>query len=226
MSSPPPIQPKPDVPAWRLLATLGVAGAAAGFLLVFVFQLTAPIIERNKAERLAAAVQEVLKAPHHYDTLYVVDEALTDELPSGANPADYQQVYRGLTEDGSPVGYAIASGEPGFQDIVRVIFGYDPGTDALLGMKVLESKETPGLGDKIEKDSSFVNQFNGVLAPLEGVKAREGTGDPHEVDMITGATISSRTVIKVINNALAQLEPLLDSYTASAPAALAREDGR
>jgi electron transport complex protein RnfG len=226
MSGPPPIQPKPDVPAWRLLATLGLAGAAAGFLLVFVFQLTAPIIERNKAERLAAAVHEVLKAPHHYDTLYVVDETLTAELPSGANPADYQQVYRGLTEDGTPVGYAIASGEPGFQDIVRVIFGYDPGTDALLGMKVLESKETPGLGDKIEKDSAFVNQFDGVLAPLEGVKAREGTGDPHEIDMITGATISSRTVIKVINNALARLEPLLDSYTASAPAALAREAGQ
>jgi electron transport complex protein RnfG len=226
MSGPPPIQPKPDVPAWRLLATLGIAGAAAGFLLVFVFQLTAPIIERNKAERLAAAVQEVLRAPHHYDTLYVVDETLTAALPSGANPADYQQVYRGLTEDGTPVGYAIASGEPGFQDIVRVIFGYDPGTDALLGMKVLESKETPGLGDKIEKDSAFVNQFDGVLAPLEGVKAREGTGDPHEIDMITGATISSRTVIKVINNALARLEPLLDSYTASAPAALAREAGQ
>jgi electron transport complex protein RnfG len=226
MSGPPPIQPKPDVPAWRLLATLGVAGAAAGFLLVFVFQLTAPIIERNKAERLAAAVQEVLKAPHRYDTLYVVDEALTAEIPSGADPADYQQVYRGLTESGVPVGYAIASGEPGFQDIVRVIFGYDPATDALLGMKVLESKETPGLGDKIEKDSAFVSQFDGVLAPLEGVKPREGTGDPHEIDMITGATISSRTVIKVINNALARLEPLLDSYTASTPGALAQEAGR
>jgi electron transport complex protein RnfG len=226
VSGPPPIQPKPDVPAWRLLATLGIAGAAAGFLLVFVFQVTAPIIERNKAERLAAAVQEVLRAPHRYDTLYVVDDLLTPDLPSGADPADYQQVYRGLTEDGAFVGYAIASGEPGFQDIVRVIFGYDPGTDVLLGMKVLESKETPGLGDKIEKDSTFVSQFDGVLAPLEGVKARDATGDPHEIDMITGATISSRTVIKIINNALARLEPLLDSYATSGPAALAQEAGR
>ena len=225
MSAPPPIQPKPDVPAWRLLVTLGVAGALAGFLLVFVFQLTAPIIERNKAERLAAAVQEVLKAPHHYDTLYVVDDALTTELPSGADPRQYDQIYRGYTEDGSEIGYAIASGEPGFQDIVRVIFGYDHDAGAVLGMKVLESKETPGLGDKIEKDSAFVVQFDGVLAPLEGVKPRDGTGDPHEIDMITGATISSRTVIKVINNALARLEPMLESYIASAPPALAQEGG-
>ena len=43
--------------------------------------------------------------------------------------------------------------------------------------------------------------------------------------MITGATISSRTVIKVINNALARLEPMLESYVASTPAALAQEGG-
>ena len=31
----------------------------------------------------------------------------------------------------------------------------------VIGMKVLESKETPGLGDKIEKDSAFVAEFRG-----------------------------------------------------------------
>jgi electron transport complex protein RnfG len=82
-------------------------------------------------------------------------------------------------------------------------------------MKVLESKETPGLGDKIEKDSAFVNQFYGVQSPLVGIKARDNSGDPHEVDMITGATISSRTIIKAINNALERLGPLLDQYMAA-----------
>ncbi len=62
----------------------------------------------------------------------------------------------------------------------------------------------------------FVSQFDGAQVPLTGVKPREGTGDPHEVDMITGATISSRTVIKIINNALERMGPMLESYQAAA----------
>jgi electron transport complex protein RnfG len=223
VTAPAPLQPKPDVPAWRLLLTLGLSGAVAGFLLVFVYQLTLPIIERNKAERLAAAIQEVLKAPDHYDTLYVSSGALTKALPPGADPGKLEAVYLGYHADGTRIGYAIASQEPGFQDQVRLIFGYDDATKTLLGMKVLESKETPGLGDKIEKSEAFVSQFDGVEAPLKGVKAREATSDPHEVDMITGATISSRTVIRIINDALERMEPMLESYRAAAvPAAGAK----
>jgi len=225
VTAPAPLQPKPDVPAWRLLLTLGLAGALAGFLLVFVYQLTLPIIERNKAERLAAAIEEVLKAPDHYDTLYVSDGALTKQLPPGADRARLDAVYLGYHADGTRIGYAIASQEPGFQDQVRLIFGYDDATNTLLGMKVLESKETPGLGDKIEKSEAFVSQFDGVEAPLKGVKAREGTGDPHEVDMITGATISSRTVIRIINDALERMGPMLKAFEA-APAPAAGEAGQ
>jgi hypothetical protein len=58
-----------------------------------------------------------------------------------------------------------------------------------------------------------VNQFNGVLAPLVGVKPRQSSGDPHEIDMITGATISSRVVIRIINNQIERLGPLMDAYT-------------
>jgi electron transport complex protein RnfG len=190
--------------------TLGFAGAIAGLAIVLVFQWTAPTIEAYKAEQLRIAISEVLQQPERFDTLYVVDGALT---PSG-DPTIHETVYLGYRND-RPVGFAIATGEPGFQDVIRLIFGYDHERDVLLGMKVLESKETPGLGDKIEKDSAFVNQFDGVQSPLVGIKARDNSGDPHEVDMITGATISSRTIIKAINNALERLGPLLDQYMAA-----------
>ena len=74
----------------------------------------------------------------------------------------------------------------------------------VLGMKVLTQKETPGLGNKIE-EMPFVGEFNGVEAPIEGVKPDRNTGDPHQVDMITGVTISSKAVIKIINERLAEL---------------------
>jgi electron transport complex protein RnfG len=56
-----------------------------------------------------------------------------------------------------------------------------------------------------------VNQFARAVVPLKGVKRRTGS-DPAEVDVITGATISSRAVIRIINNAVARWRPLLLAY--------------
>ena len=112
----------------------------------------------------------MLHQPERYDRLFVHDGRITAELPAGVDSTGVERVYLGF--DGSePVGFAIVTAKAGFQDVIRLIFGYDPRTRELLGMKVLESKETPGLGDKIEKDSAFVAEFRGVVTPLAGVTA-------------------------------------------------------
>jgi electron transport complex protein RnfG len=201
-----------EVPSWRLLVTLGSAGAIAGLLLVFVYQVTQPAIQAYKAMMLRQAVQEVLKGPERWDTLYVVDEGLTLQPPEGADAASLEMVFLGYQEDGEPIGFAIAGAEFGFQDIIELIFGYDPATRTVIGMKVLSNKETPGLGDKIVKDSAFVAEFEGPETPIAGVTSRRATGAANEVDMITGATISSRAVIKIINNRLERLGPLIEAY--------------
>jgi len=207
-----PVIERQEVPAWRLIATLGGAGGLAGFLLVFVFGWTQPIIQAYKAEQLRLAVQEVLKAPDHYDTLYVFDGTVTRALPAGQDPSSVEQIYLGYRDTGDEIGFALAADRAGFQDKIRIIFGYDRASRSVLGMKVLESKETPGLGDKIEKDSSFVAQFDGAVVPLIGVKPRKSTGDVHEIDVITGATISSQTIVKIINETLERLGPMIDTY--------------
>ncbi|MEZ4415471.1 MAG: FMN-binding protein [Gemmatimonadota bacterium] len=198
-------------PSWRLLGTLALAGMLAGLLLVVVFQATQPRILAHQAQVLREAVEEVLGGPERYETLFVLDGSLQAD-PAGADTARLDRVYLGYDAAGRPLGFAVEGGEPGFQDLVRLIFGYDPAAQRVLGMTVLESKETPGLGDKIEKDSLFVREFAGVLAPLAGVKRGAGSGDAHEVDMITGATISSRAVIGIINHRLDALAPLLEQY--------------
>ncbi len=200
---------EPDVRSRKLVATLAMGGAMAGLLIVGVFHVTEPRIKAYKAEVLRQAIQEVLRDPERYDTLFVHDNSLVHELPAGLEPDDLEQVYLGFNGRES-VGFAVVSAEPGFQDVVRLIFGYDARENRILGMAVLESKETPGLGDKIEKDSSFVAQFTGAEPPLVGVK--RASGDPSEIDMITGATISSRTVIRIIDNALERLGPMLTAY--------------
>ncbi len=201
-----------EVKSSRLLATLGIAGALAGLLIVFVYQVTLPAIEAHKALVLRLAVQEVLKSPFRYDTLYVHDGGLSATLPAGLDPRKAEMVFLGYNENGERLGFAITGAEAGFQDIIELIFGYDAATRTLLGMKVLSSRETPGLGDKIEKDEDFVAEFAGPETPLVGVKPARATGAPNEVDMITGATISSRTIISIINHRLERLAPILETY--------------
>ncbi len=53
---------------------------------------------------------------------------------------------------------------------------------------------------------------------MVGVKPGAGSGAENEVDMITGATISSRTVIAIINHRVEALQPLLDAHAAAAQA--------
>jgi electron transport complex protein RnfG len=209
---PPPPPQQEEVSPLRLILTLGIAGALAGFLIVFVYVATLPAITAYKAEVLRLAIQDVLGAPESFDTLYVIDGELSEELPTGAQPEDYDQIYPGYREDGTQIGFAIQSAEFGFQDEVRLIFGYDAQTETILGMLVLEHTETPGLGDKIVKDLEFVGQFAESTTPLVGVKPGAGTGGQDEIDMITGATISSRAVIRIINNALERLDPMIDVY--------------
>lgn len=198
-----------EVSAWRLTTTLALAGAIAGVLIVVVHQWAEPRVEAYRARVLQTAILEVLGEPARYDTLYVRAGGLTDVRPSGGKP---DPVYVGYDASGQPIGFAIPAAGAGFQDIVRLLFGYDPATGEVLGMRVLESKETPGLGDKILKDSTFVAEFQGVAPPLVGVKPGAGEGEPGEVDMITGATISSRAVVGIINRRLETLGPLLAAW--------------
>ena len=211
MTSAPPVAVK-DVRSWKLLAMMTGAGAIAGLLIVSVYTLTLPRIEEHQGEVMQAAIREVLKAPASYDTLYLAAGQLVKTLPSGASAKTTEKVYLGHDASGRRIGFALGGTENGFQDPVTVMFGYDAEARKLIGMKVIANKETPGLGNKIETDSAFVNGFANASAPLTGVKKDRGTSGPTDVVMITGATISSRAVIHIINNAIARWQPLMDAY--------------
>ena len=221
ISTPSPSQENPvkeEVSTFRLVATLAVAGTLAGLLIVLVNQHTKPIIDKYKAEQLQKAVYEVLPGVERYNTYYLVDNALSFALPEGAKESEYKRIYVGYDNSSQIKGVAISRGESGFQDVVQIIFGFDPATGKLSGMKVLDSKETPGLGDKIFKDQAFVDQFfAGPETPLVGVKAGAGKGMPNEIDTITGATISSKVVIDIINHGLEEWKPVIDRGIPQAP---------
>lgn len=201
-----------DVRSWRLLALMTGAGALAGGLIVTAYEATLPRIEHHKGEVMRAAVQEVLRAPPTFDTLYLYRGALVKALPPGTSPKGLERIYLGHDAAGRRVGFAVSATENGFQDPITVMFGYDAAARRLIAMRVVSNRETPGLGDKIEKDSAFVHGFDGAATPLHGVKPGGAKPGPADVVTITGATISARAVIRIINNAIARWQPLMDAY--------------
>jgi electron transport complex protein RnfG len=212
--APPPRAKAPEVSSFRLLTTLALAGAASGLLVVAVYRATRPTIERYEAAKVETAVREVLKAPARWDTLYLVNNAIS-RTPKGGDAKDLPTAYIGYDGSGRQLGAAVTAKEPGFQEEVLLMIGFEPATSKLIGFKVLDEKETPGLGDKIERDSTFSSQFAGRVAPLKGVKGRAPSTE-NEIQTITGATISSRAVIRIINHAIEKWQPLLANYRGGA----------
>jgi electron transport complex protein RnfG len=182
----------------RMMGTLGFAGLCSGLVLVGVFLVTKPRIERNRAEALEEAIYRVLPGASSRKAFVLEGSKLT-ELPEGAKAPEGETVYAGYDKSGTRIGFAIPAEGPGFQDIIKLIYGVEPKTRKVVGMRVLEHKETPGLGDKIIKDEKFVGAFKGLTLDPKVVAVKKGKSAPNELDAITGATISSNAVVSIVN---------------------------
>ena len=185
---------------FRLIATLGIAGLFSGLILVTVFMATQPLILRNQAEALEAAIYRVLPGATTRKAFVLEGEELVPVEGDGNALPLQDAVFGAYNDDGELVGYGIPSEGAGFQDTIKLIYGYDPSKENIVGMEVLESKETPGLGDKIIKDQDFLDNFKALSIKPEVIAVKPGAEkQPNEVDTISGATISSKAVVKIIN---------------------------
>jgi electron transport complex protein RnfG len=183
----------------RLVLTLAIAGLISGIAIIGIYESTLPTITANKARELREAVFKVLPGVSQMQALVYRDgELITVEKPD----KDEQVIYGGYDEAHEFVGYAMPAAGPGFQDTIAILYGYKPGEKQVVGMEVLESRETPGLGDKIYKDAVWVGGFSALSVEPEIVAVKKGTkSKPNEIDAITGATISSKAVVRIINEA-------------------------
>lgn len=193
--------------AWHMYRAMVGVGVFCGLLIVSVFQVTRPIIEHNKAEALKKAIFHVLPDAST-STTYRLDDAGGFQVLEGEGIGE-QLVYAGYDDQQELVGLAVQAQGMGYQDVIGLIYGYSFAEDAIVGIQVLESKETPGLGDKIETDPAFLQNFerldvsladdlSELANPIVPVKHGEKT-HPWEVDGITGATISSVAIADILN---------------------------
>jgi electron transport complex protein RnfG len=195
--------------------TLAIAGLVSGVAIIGIYESTLPTITANKARELREAVFKVLPGVSQMQALVYRD----GELVAVTQPdKDEPVVYGGYDELGDFVGYAMPAAGPGFQDTIGLLYGYQPDEKIVVGMEVLESRETPGLGDKIYKDAAFVGGFSALSVVPEIIAVKKGTKTrPNEIDAITGATISSKAVVRIINETQASWSAQLSAPGSEPP---------
>lgn len=120
------------------------------------------------------------------------------ELPGN----DAAIVYRAFS-GGVPAAALFAVTAPGgYAGPIRVLVGIDS-SGTVTGVRVLEHRETPGLGDGIEAArSDWIFQFDGRSLGNPAVGGWELRVDGGEFDQLTGASVTPRAVVKAIRETL------------------------
>lgn len=200
--------------ALRMIVVMGGVGLFAAVALVATYNLTLPRIEANRAAYLAQSITEVLPGAERFVAYVASDSAGFTPAPERSEGS---RVFAGYDAADSLVGLAVEAQGQGYADVIRLIYGFDPACRCVVGLKILESKETPGLGDKIDKDPAFKANFDRLEiredaeTTLEMVKSGQKT-EAFQVEAITGATVSSRAVTDILSASTAALAPRLDAH--------------
>jgi Na+-translocating ferredoxin:NAD+ oxidoreductase subunit G len=181
--------------SWLVLVLAGVYGAA----LAGVQTTLAPRIAENKQQETLRVIPLLIPGADVDQTV-----AVTVRSTEGRE----RRVYQTFGDDGKHNGWVLPASGQGFVDTIELLIGLDVGLSTITGLYVLDHKETPGLGDRIQRQQ-FADSFRGrpLASSLRVVKAEPSTS--REIQAVSGATVSSWAVCEIVNAAIDQLrEPL------------------
>ncbi len=171
----------------RMILALTLVGVFSGLTLVFMYKYSMPRIKANMNADTDRAIKELFPG-------------------SGRVKKINETLYELYDGNGKPQGYAFITEGNGYQGAIKIIAGVDPSIKTMEGIEILESQETPGLGAEISLPP-FKDQFKGLSLTheIEYVK-NEKPQKPYEIEAITGATISSRAVVNILNKGISDLK--------------------
>ena len=169
-------------------------------LVAFTFDSTAERIADNQRKALLKSLNELVSNNRYdndifHDTLYVENS----ELLGTDDPVP---VYR-ARKNGWPVAAVLAAVAPdGYNGTIRLLVAVNlDGT--LAGVRVVQHRETPGLGDAIEAErSDWILSFKGKSLSNLAKNGWKVKRDGGTFDQFTGATITPRAVVKAVHKAL------------------------
>ncbi len=195
---------------------------AAGVLLGAAYGVTKAPIAKAQAEAKAKAQKEVMPEADSFSVLYTDDGKEGEMLPDSISEAIVQagmdtttvsQIDEALDENGETMGYVVTTSNPeGYGGDVEVMSGITKDDENLTiqGISFLSLSETAGMGMRA-KDEEFLNQFKELQVVEDKLVeyVKDGAEESHEIDAISGCTITTSAVTDNVNAALVAIRQSL-----------------
>jgi electron transport complex protein RnfG len=178
---------------------LGLFAIATVGLVALLQLATAERIATAERESQVRALSEILPRSSYDNNLLDNSIELHDPLLGNKSP---QAAYIAL-KDGKPSAIILRATAPdGYSGAIQLLIGIQA-DGRLAGVRVLNHRETPGLGDKIElAKSAWIRSFNGKSLSDPDADGWAVKRDRGEFDQFAGATITPRAVVKAVHKAL------------------------
>ena len=185
--------------------TLAVFAAVTTGMTAVINLVTKPTVEHQMALEQKTLLDQVVP-PSLYNNKLQQECYIVRNQALGNMDPHHLYVAR---KDGKPVAVALETTAPdGYSGNIQMLVGADF-NGKVLGVRVTEQHETPGLGDKIElRISDWITHFSGVVL--------HGADDTHfavkkdggDFDQFTGATITPRAVVNATKRTTLYIETL------------------
>ena len=176
-------------------------------ILAVVYLLTRDTIRANEARFLkravlAAAGVQLGEDPAQVDRLF--EERVRER--TAANGTVYYEILAG--DGGESEGYVLVTTGAGLWGKIVATVGVESDLSTLTGVEFIDQQETPGLGARIS-EPWFTGQFAGKRGPFRTVPEGEEAGE-QEFQAVTGATITTNAVLRIVNGSLANAPQLIE----------------
>ena len=199
----------------NMVLTMFLITAIAGTGMGFVYTVTKEPIAASKLQKELAAIKEVLPEFNNNPA----DEVYNLTSNNGTILTIYP-----AKNNGELIGVAIeTTSNKGFSGDIKIMVGLKP-DGTIYNYKVLEHKETPGLGTKMDDWFKSDKGHRSVIGKNPGKNKLIVKNDGGEVDAITAATISSRAFLDAIEIAYSTYTQKTDA-TSSATTIYEQEGG-
>jgi Na+-translocating ferredoxin:NAD+ oxidoreductase subunit G len=183
---------------------VGIVAAGAALIVSASHEFSKERIAANQRARLIESLNSVLDPSLRHHDLSTIRLSATDrELLGDDDPID---VFIAI-ENMDPVAAIFASVAPdGYNAAIRLLIGVSP-DGVVTGVRVVAHRETPGLGDRIQVEKSdWILQFDRTTLESPPREAWLVEKDEGQFDSLTGATVTSRAVVKGVKNTLLYFE--------------------
>lgn len=169
---------------------LGLVALLCTAISAGIFFLTKDKIDAAMAAQQRELLLQVI--PQDYFNNNLLESAV---IPQNKNLVGIQKIYF-AKKDGNVSAYAYETTAPdGYSGDIRLLVGLDPKGE-ILGVRVIEHHETPGLGDKIERRiSNWILGFTNQSINEHNLSEWAVKKDGGKFDQFSGATITPRAVV-------------------------------